>query len=165
VVRFYEFYQDEKNYYMVQEYCRGGDLLTKITDQKFFTDKMASRIINQILSAVEYCHSSKIVHRDMKPENVVFDGPNMDSTVKIIDFGRSKILQPKMVISDKAGTVYYIAPEILLKKPYNEKCDIWSCGVIMYLMLCGHPPFYSQSREEVFKLITSGNVDYSGTIY
>jgi len=100
-----------------------------MTCQKFFTDKMASRIMNQVLSAVEYCHSRKIVHRDMKPENVVFEGPNFDSTAKIIDFGKSKILEPKMIINDKAGTVYYIAPEVLLKKPYKEKCDIWSCGV------------------------------------
>jgi calcium-dependent protein kinase len=113
-MRFYEFYSDETNFYLVTEYiytyilfryCEGGDLLAMMANQKSFTEKNASLIMRQILSAVEYCHKNKIVHRDLKPENCVFEREAIDSTIKVIDFGRSKMVEPKEQITDKAGSV------------------------------------------------------------
>lgn len=118
--------------------------------------------MKQILAAVDYCHKNNIIHRDLKPENVVFEGEAIESTAKIIDFGRSKIVKKKEKLTEKAGSLFYIAPEIVQGLEYNEKCDIWSCGVILYLMIAGYPPFYGQSKEEVVKLIKKGDVDFNG---
>lgn len=100
----------------------------------------AAHIMKQIFSAVYYCHKNKIVHRDLKPENILYLNDSSDAPLKIIDFGTSKTFMPNEIMNQKFGTPYYIAPEVL-KKHYDEKCDIWSCGVILYLMLSGKPPF------------------------
>jgi calcium-dependent protein kinase len=103
-----------------------------------------------------YCHKKSIVHRDLKPENILFEGNSIESTVKVIDFGRSKILLPNQKIAERAGSLYYMAPEVVQMREYNEQCDIWSTGVILYLLLAGEPPFYAPSREETIQLITLG---------
>lgn len=94
-----------KNYFIHFRYCKGGDLLAMMAKQRSFTEANASLIMRQILSAVEYCHKLNIVHRDLKPENCVFSGEGLDSTIKVIDFGRSKMLEPTELITDKAGSV------------------------------------------------------------
>jgi calcium-dependent protein kinase len=101
-------------------------------------------------------------YSDLKPENIVFEGESVDSTLKIIDFGRSKIVKRNEVMTEKAGSLYYVAPEIAAGKGYNEKCDIWSCGVVLYLMIAGHPPFYGSSRDDVVIMIKKGLVEYKG---
>jgi calcium-dependent protein kinase len=106
-VRFYEFYQDEKNYYLVTEYCEGGDLLAKVQMLNKLPEGKAAKILGQILSAMDTCHRKNIVHRDLKPENILFEGSSVESTVKVIDFGRSKLLMPKQKIVEKAGSVKY----------------------------------------------------------
>lgn len=93
-----------------------------------------------MLSAVSYCHSKKIVHRDLKPENLLLESNRPDSEIKVIDFGTSRFYDPSRKMNSKFGTPYYIAPEVL-KKSYTEKCDVWSCGVILYILLSGFPPF------------------------
>lgn len=96
--------------------------------------------MKQVLSAINYCHSSNIVHRDLKPENLLIDKEEVNPKIKIIDFGTSQHFTPDQSMSQKFGTPYYIAPEVL-KKNYTSKCDIWSIGVILYILLCGYPPF------------------------
>lgn len=108
-MRFYEFYSDEMYYYLVTEYCEGGDLLKKMAAQRFFSEKKAAIIMKQIMAAVEYCHKNKIVHRDLKPENCVFSGEELESTLKVIDFGRSKIIETAELFSDRAGSVYLLS--------------------------------------------------------
>eukprot|EP00831_Metopus_contortus_P006457 TRINITY_DN12472_c0_g1_i7.p1 TRINITY_DN12472_c0_g1~~TRINITY_DN12472_c0_g1_i7.p1 ORF type:complete len:117 (+),score=20.21 TRINITY_DN12472_c0_g1_i7:167-517(+) len=98
-------------------------------------------IRDRLISALEYCHKYKIAHRDIKPENLVLDGESLDCNAKVIDFGRSKILQANDKLLEFAGSLLYIAPEILNREEYDEKCDIWSAGVILYLLLGGKPPF------------------------
>eukprot|EP00826_Nyctotherus_ovalis_P047217 TRINITY_DN5405_c0_g1_i2.p4 TRINITY_DN5405_c0_g1~~TRINITY_DN5405_c0_g1_i2.p4 ORF type:complete len:161 (+),score=40.83 TRINITY_DN5405_c0_g1_i2:219-701(+) len=120
------------------------------------------KIIKQVLAAVEYCHKRRIVHRDLKPDNIVFEYEDIDSTLKVIDFGNSKLLKPRERLTEQTGSCFYIAPEILLRKAYNEKCDVWSCGVILYLMLCGRPPFYSTNAREVLEQILEGKVKFEG---
>ena len=120
--------------------CSGGELFDKISEEQYFNEKDAANIMKQVFSAINYCHSRKIVHRDLKPENLLLDKDQENPKITIIDFGTSSTFDPDKKMSQKFGTPYYIAPEVL-KKSYNEKCDLWSCGVILYILLCGYPPF------------------------
>ncbi|CAD8133635.1 unnamed protein product [Paramecium pentaurelia] len=146
IVKLHELFQDAKNYYLVTEYLEGGELFQKITDMKHFTEKMAADIMKQILAGVVHCHEKKVVHRDLKPENILFESKKPNSNLKIIDFGTSRKMDGNQNLTKRLGTPYYIAPEVL-KRNYNEKCDVWSCGVILYIMLCGYPPFGGQDQE------------------
>ncbi|CAD8069532.1 unnamed protein product [Paramecium primaurelia] len=146
IVKLHELFQDAKNYYLVTEYLEGGELFQKITDMKHFTEKMAADIMKQILAGVVHCHEKKVVHRDLKPENILFESKKPNSNLKIIDFGTSRKMDSNQNLTKRLGTPYYIAPEVL-KRNYNEKCDVWSCGVILYIMLCGYPPFGGQDQE------------------
>ena len=139
ILKLYEVYEDPKRYYIVTELCKGGELFDEITKKVVFTEVEAADLLKQILLAVAYFHDMGIVHRDIKPENVLIDR-EQDNCLKIIDFGTSVIKSDEETLQSTQGTSYYIAPEVL-KKSYNEKCDIWSVGVIMYIMLSGKPPF------------------------
>lgn len=107
------------------------------------------------MSAVTYCHSYNIVHRDLKPENILFETENTNSNIKIIDFGTAGIFSNKKALSKKTGTPYYIAPEVI-KKKYTAKCDVWSSGVILYILLCGYPPFNGESDREIMDNVLKG---------
>ena len=149
IIKLFDCYQDRRYYYMVEEYCSGGDLFDYIQKEKFFTEKKAGTIFNQLLSAVNHLHKKKIVHRDLKPENIVLiEESNKDVFIKLIDFGTSITIKGKN-LTQELGTIYYIAPEVFMNN-YNEKADIWSCGIILYTMLCGHPPFCG-NKENVIK--------------
>ncbi len=149
IIKLFDCYYDRSFYYMVEEYCSGGDLFDYIQKEKCFTEKKASIIFRQLLSAVNHLHKKNIVHRDLKPENIVFVKTNdNDIFIKIIDFGASTAFKGKN-LSQELGTIYYIAPEVFMNN-YNEKCDIWSCGIILYTMLCGHPPFCG-NEENIIK--------------
>ena len=102
--------------------------------------------MKQLLSAVVYCHKHKIVHRDIKTENLLFESKKENAVVKVIDWGTATEFDPKRMMTKKHGTPYYIAPEVL-KGSYNEKCDVWSCGVILYILLCGYPPFNGKNDQ------------------
>lgn len=106
--------------------------------------------MKQVLSAISYCHSMKIVHRDLKPENLLLDSEGDQACLKVIDFGTSQTFDPNAKMHQTYGTPYYIAPEILAGD-YTERCDVWSCGVILYILLCGKPPFDGESDEEILK--------------
>ena len=108
--------------------------------------------MRQVLGAVNYVHKRNIVHRDLKPENLLVDEnrSSRDIHIKVIDFGTSRTFDPKRKMKEQLGTPYYIAPEVLRKK-YNQKCDIWSLGVIMYVLFCGYPPFGGKTAEEIFE--------------
>ena len=149
IIKLFDCYQDKSYYYMVEEYCSGGDLFDYIQKEKFFTEKKAGIIFNQILSAVNHLHKKKIVHRDLKPENIVLiESKSQDIFIKLIDFGTSITIKGKN-LTQELGTIYYIAPEVFMNN-YNEKADIWSCGIILYTMLCGHPPFLG-NKENIIK--------------
>ena len=148
IIKLFDCYYDRNFYYMVEEYCSGGDLFDYIQEEKCFTEKKAKIIFKQLLSAINHLHKKKIVHRDLKPENIVFIKTKYNGIfIKIIDFGASITFKGQN-LSQELGTIYYIAPEVFMNN-YNEKADIWSCGIILYTMLCGHPPFYGGDESEI----------------
>jgi calcium-dependent protein kinase len=147
-------YQDKINYYLVTELCKGGELFDKIVEAESFNEKMACIYIKQVLSAINYCHKKKVMHRDLKPENILITEGTESNHIKIADFGACTLCGLS-ALTKQAGTAFYIAPEVINKK-YNEKADIWSIGVILYIMLCGKPPFEGSNEEEIFKNILIG---------
>lgn len=129
-----------------------------------FSERIAIRIMKQVMSAVLYCHLNGIVHRDIKSDNILFMTDDIHSPVKLIDFGISVKFEKDTKLKDKTGTVLYIAPEVI-SGSYDEKCDIWSCGVLMYMMLSGSPPFNGNSRQEVMARIKKGKFSFTGKIW
>ena len=123
IIKLYEFFEDLKYYHLVTEYVNGGELFDYIIKSKMLTEPIAAHFMRQILSAVAYCHSINIVHRDLKPENLLLERDSPESLLKIIDFGTSSVFDNGVKMTQKYGTAYYIAPEVL-KREYNEKCDI-----------------------------------------
>jgi calcium-dependent protein kinase len=135
------------------EECSGGELFQRLAlnakNNKLYTEKDAARMMKQILEAVNYLHYHGVCHRDLKPENILLSSMDECSQLKLIDFGLSKVLKTMDDIMNGAvGTLYYMAPEVILGS-YNEKCDVWSCGVILYIMLSGNPPFYAKNEDKL----------------
>ncbi len=164
IVKLYEIYEDKHNYYLIMENLKGGELFDKIIERikkkKIFSEYEASLIFKQIISVIKYCHSKGIVHRDLKPENILFtekEEDNLDN-IKIIDFGLSRNYT-RNKLSSPVGTCYYVAPEILIKD-YSEKCDIWSAGIILYILLSGEPPFNGNNNKEIYYKISTLKYDF-----
>ena len=137
VVKIFEFYNSEDAYYLITEYCGGGELFKVIKEKKKLTEIQCAYVMYQVLSAIKYCHKLKIMHRDLKPENILIykhDEKNDYYDVKICDFGTSQIFKKGQWQNQPCGSVYYVAPEVINKK-YNSKCDLWSVGVIMFMLL------------------------------
>lgn len=173
ICRMFEVFDDGRKYYLVMEYCKNGELYDEITASGNFNESVAADLMDQILRAVAYMHGRGVVHRDIKPENVLIDKELIagQTFCKIIDFDNSCAIQENQMIQGVFGTVYYIAPEIVswmggnVGQPYDERCDVWSCGVVMYIMLTGAPPFFGNSDEEVVQNIRRGRPDYSQPIW
>lgn len=163
IIKIYEFYEDEFNLYLVLDMCTGGELLDAILKKGSLNEQLAAEYMRQILSTVVYLHSQNIIHRDLKLENMLLETPQ-DNNIKIIDFGASTYYKPGKLESLRVGTVNYIAPEVL-KKKYNEKCDIWSCGVIMYILLSGTLPFKAKEKQECMNLIIAARYSMEGGIW
>jgi calcium-dependent protein kinase len=163
IIKLYEVYENEKNIYLIMELCTGGELFDRIVDNTEkeiqFTEKQAAEIFKQMMSAINYCHKNGIVHRDLKPENLLYLTKDENSPIKVIDFGMSKRFDSKHFMSEKVGTAYYISPEVLQGK-YDEKCDIWSAGVILYIIICGYPCFNGEDDDEIFEAIKKGKIAF-----
>ena len=158
IMQIFEFYEDKKNFYIITEFCEGGELFDKIVEKGYLSESDAAWIMKQLLSAVNYIHSNHIVHRDLKPENILLD-TKKDNIIKIIDWGTARFFDKSKKMNRISGTPYYIAPEVLAEK-YDEKCDIWSCGVIMYILLCGYPPFNAETDDLILEKIKIGKFSF-----
>ena len=162
IIKIYEYYVDDLNYYVIMEFAEGGELYDQIYQLQNFKEKHAAMIMKQILSAVCYMHSKGIVHRDLKPENIMLESKSSgDLSIKLIDFGTSNFIKKNEKLSMKVGTPYYIAPEIL-KQSYTNKCDIWSVGVILYMLLSGNPPFDGTDDQSILKKVKIGKYKMEG---
>ena len=129
-------------------------------EQEYYDEETAKREVKQIIAALRYCHSKGIVHRDLKPENLLYSTGEPDAVVKLADFGLAKICKEDQLMKTACGTPGYVAPEILSKKKYDEKVDVWSLGVITYILLCGFPPFYHNNNAVLFKKIKRGEYEF-----
>ena len=166
ILKLFEYYYDEKeNIYIITEYIRGEELFNKIQEKGKFSEEDTAVIIKSVLQAMTYCHSCGIIHRDLKPENILIPAGKgkIDYTLlKIIDFGASVLKKDDGNISFRFGTPYYIAPEVLLES-YNEKCDVWSIGVITYLLLLGQAPFDGDDDDIICQKIIQEEIDYENS--
>ena len=160
IVKITDFYSLKTEYNIITEYCQEGELFDEIKANSPFNEALAAWYLKQILSAVSYCHNMNIIHRDLKPENILIvkRQKNGFHPIKIIDFGTAKVFQKEKAEHVLIGSAYYIAPEVLSRN-YTELCDLWSCGVIMYILLTGRPPFNGSSEEEIMKKIKDGVYD------
>lgn len=158
IVRLYEFFEDKSYYYFVQEYCSAGELFDMIIAKQKLSEKEAALIMEQLLATVSYLHSRNIIHRDIKPENILLQS---DGVLKLIDFDAAILMDIKGKVTGSVGTAYYVAPEVL-NGSYNEKCDVWSLGVVMYILLTGKPPFAGHSHKDIVKSVLRGSYSLEG---
>ena len=165
IIKLYEIFESRHSFYLIMEECRGGEVFDRIIEhiqsKEMYSEKDAANILRQVLSAVEYCHNNGIAHRDLKPENLLYlnQGPEEKNPIKVIDFGLSQVISPDKKLKTKVGTAYYVSPEIL-RGSYSEKCDIWSAGVILYILLSGDPPFNGPSDISIYKKIMEMTFDF-----
>ncbi|XP_015190432.1 PREDICTED: calcium/calmodulin-dependent protein kinase type 1-like isoform X1 [Polistes dominula] len=159
IVQLLETYEDKLKVYLVMELVTGGELFDRIVQKGSYTEKDASDLIRQVLEAVDYMHEQGVVHRDLKPENLLYYSPDPDSKIMISDFGLSK-MEDSGIMATACGTPGYVAPEVLAQKPYGKAVDVWSIGVISYILLCGYPPFYDENDANLFAQILKGEFEF-----
>jgi calcium/calmodulin-dependent protein kinase I len=157
-----EFFDTPKKLYLVMELVTGGELFKKIIEIGSYTEATASLCVKNTLSAVKYLHDNGIVHRDLKPTNLLLKSPEDITNVKLADFGLSKIVGDQTILQTTCGTPIYVAPEVLAGDGYEKEVDLWSVGIITYILLCGFPPFFDDGKNlgALFEQIMSGTFDY-----
>ncbi|XP_058088695.1 CDPK-related kinase 5-like isoform X1 [Magnolia sinica] len=160
LVKFYDAYEDHDNVYIVMELCEGGELLDRILSRggKYSEDD-AKDVLVQILNVVAFCHLQGVVHRDLKPENFLFTSKDENSQLKVIDFGLSDFVKPDERLNDIVGSAYYVAPEVL-HRSYTTEADVWSIGVIAYILLCGSRPFWARSESGIFRAVLKADPSF-----
>ncbi|KAI4327477.1 hypothetical protein L6164_019932 [Bauhinia variegata] len=153
LVHFHDAYEDHDNVYIVMELCEGGELLDRILSRGGkYTEDDAKAVMIQILNVVAFCHLQGVVHRDLKPENFLFTSKDENSELKAIDFGLSDFVKPDERLNDIVGSAYYVAPEVL-HRAYSTEADVWSIGVIAYILLCGSRPFWARTESGIFRAV------------
>ncbi|KAK8471516.1 hypothetical protein PHAVU_003G246000 [Phaseolus vulgaris] len=153
LIQFHDAYEDNDNVYIVMELCEGGELLDRILSRGGkYTEEDAKAVIIQILNVVAFCHLQGVVHRDLKPENFLFTSKEENSELKAIDFGLSDFVKPDERLNDIVGSAYYVAPEVL-HRAYSTEADVWSVGVIAYILLCGSRPFWARTESGIFRAV------------
>ena len=166
ILRLYEYFETNTTIYLIMHLCKGGELLDRLHKQRNsrYTEAKACRYVRQMLAAIRYCHENKIVHRDLKLENFLLNTEAEDSAIKLIDFGLSSYFKKKEKLRRAVGTPYYVAPEVL-KNEYTSTCDIWSLGVVAYMLLSGMAPFYGNTDQQIFDRVQRGQWSFSHKIF
>jgi len=160
LMKFYDACEDALNVYIVMELCEGGELLDRILARGGrYTEEDAKAIVVQILSVVAFCHLQGVVHRDLKPENFLFTTRDESAPMKLIDFGLSDFIRPDERLNDIVGSAYYVAPEVL-HRSYSMEADIWSIGVITYILLCGSRPFWARTESGIFRSVLRADPNF-----
>ncbi|XP_059068019.1 CDPK-related kinase 5-like [Cryptomeria japonica] len=160
LVKFYDAYEDSANVYIAMELCEGGELLDRILSRggKYSEDD-AKTVVVQILNVVAFCHLQGVVHRDLKPENFLFTSKEEHAQLKAIDFGLSDFVKPDERLNDIVGSAYYVAPEVL-HRSYGTEADVWSIGVIAYILLCGSRPFWARTESGIFRAVLKADPNF-----
>lgn len=174
IIKLFEVYEEDKYVYLVQEMWWGGELYDQIVNQQYFSEQTAASYFKQIVQSILYCNKNKISHRDLKPENFMFKNNEKDCKLKLIDFGLSRsyykfenslgLLGKIVRMQTYAGTAFFIAPEVITHN-YTESCDIWSAGVMLYIMLCGYPPFYGENDKQILQSVLEGDFDFEDDVW
>ncbi|OVA01878.1 Protein kinase domain [Macleaya cordata] len=153
-------YEDRHSVNLIMELCAGGELFDRIIAKGHYSERAAANLCRQMVTVVHYCHSMGVMHRDLKPENFLFLSGDEDSPLKTTDFGLSVFFKPGEVFKDLVGSAYYVAPEVL-RRNYGVEADIWSAGVILYILLSGVPPFWGENEQGIFDAVLRGHIDFS----
>ena len=155
IIKLYEVFESDRSIYLIMEECKGGEIFDRIIEhiqnKEMYSEKDAANIFQQVMSCIQYCHNQNICHRDLKPENLLYlnPGSEKDNRIKVIDFGLSQACDR---LKTKVGTAYYVSPEIL-NGNYTHLCDIWSAGVILYILLSGDPPFNGPNDNAIYNKV------------
>jgi len=159
ILKLFEVYEDKDNFFLVMELVRGKELFDKIVERGQYSERDASNITRQFVSAIEYLHNQGIAHRDLKPENLLSIGQGENEIIKVADFGLSKNFGDEKMMTS-CGSPGYVAPEVLECESYDKAVDMWSIGVIIYILLVGYPPFYADNDPALFKKIMACDYDF-----
>ncbi|KAK4766767.1 hypothetical protein SAY87_008409 [Trapa incisa] len=152
-------YEDDNAVHLVMELCEGGELFDRIVARGHYTERAAATVIKTIVEVIQVCHNHGVMHRDLKPENFLFSNKKETADLKTIDFGLSMFFKPGEKFSEIVGSPYYMAPEVL-KRHYGPEIDVWSAGVILYILLCGIPPFWAETEQGIAKAIIRSVVNF-----
>jgi calcium-dependent protein kinase len=166
IIKFRGTFHDHQNIYLVMDYCSGGDLFDRIIDAGHFEERQGAILMQQLFQAVSYCHARNVCHRDLKPENILLTSRDMlgNDFLKIADFGLSRTFSENQVLTTKLGSPHFVSPQVLLGR-YDQLCDTWSCGVIMYMVLCGCQPFTGVTDMEVLSKVRRGSFSFSMSLW
>ncbi|KAE8882913.1 hypothetical protein PF005_g4296 [Phytophthora fragariae] len=164
IVKLYDVFQEDTYFFLVTEFMPGGELFERIVKKNFYSEREARDLVKVLLETIAFCHDADVVHRDLKPENLLLSSQEDDADIKLADFGFAKKAAIQngdaAGLSTACGTPGYVAPEILMAKPYGKEVDIWSIGVITYILLCGYPPFHHDNQGVLFRLIKAGRYEF-----
>jgi calcium/calmodulin-dependent protein kinase I len=158
IIKLYDIFDTPNSLYLVMELVTGGELFDRIVEREQYSEANAKEVMKQLLTAIEYFHSLGIVHRDLKPENLLLEKESDDTNIKVTDFGLSRFSD--LLMHTACGTAGYVAPEILTCKGYDKEVDMWSAGVILYILLSGYPPFFDEHEPRLFDSIMKAEYEF-----
>lgn len=160
VVQLYEVFEDAEDVHLIMELCPGGDLFDRVKQRLFYSERNAARVLRVVTAVIQHCQQRGIVHRDLKPENILLLENDCDVTLKVIDFGIAGILEPGEIFLERIGSPFYMSPEVIDRR-YGMQTDVWSAGVVLYILLCGRPPFWAPTTEGVYESIKMGRINFA----
>lgn len=161
VIRLYDFYDESLNFFIVTELLEGGELFDRIVTKEQYNEKDAATVVEIIATALAYCHDHGVVHRDIKPENLLLVSKNDDTSLKLADFGfAAEVKEENSGLKTPCGTPGYCAPEIITGKKYDKAVDLWSLGVVTFILLGGYPPFYDRDQKRLLQKIAAGKYEF-----
>lgn len=167
LVKLLDHFDNNDYFYIIMEYLEGGNLLDLIQEnpEKRLTEGEVATLLKQIVLGIQYLNSYGIIHRDIKPENIMLKEKRKLTSLKIIDFGLTKVLAPQEKLAEAMGTIMFAAPEVLKRNPYNKEIDVWSIGVVMYNLLSGQLPFDDLNDDNLIKKIIYSDHDYPPELF
>jgi len=162
VITYIEHFEDAERLYIVTEFAEGGELFERVVQREYYEEADVRKIMRKLLKTVQFCHENGIVHRDIKPENILLASKTDDDEIRLADFGfaREFVEENFSNMQTACGTPGYVAPEVISQKPYDRACDVWSLGVVAYILLCGYPPFRGTDRRALFHKIRHANYEF-----